>query len=136
MMSKPLLLALLVSISFNLLFGYLSYNFHSDKAVAEAKLENCQKANKSLEESYEKQEKLCKLSDGIISEYNKEKESFSKGTDDLLEKLDKLHKAPLVKSEVVNETPSNVLDSKLPDDVRVLTESACNRVQGKACSTP
>lgn len=72
MFSKPLILALLVSISLNCLFGYLSYSFYSDKAVAESQLDAAVDANKGLQLSLEKKETACKITDVIVSEYTKE----------------------------------------------------------------
>lgn len=144
MLNKPLILTLLVSLSFNGLFGYLSYHFHSEKAVAEIKLETCKKANQSLAESADKADKTCKVGDATASEFKREEQALESDRDGILKQLDSLSVAP--KQDVKKPTPkeatvneeSNVacIDSKLPESVRMLTESACNRVQGKDCSHP
>ena len=143
-LNKPLILALIVSLSLNGLFGYLSYHFHSEKAIAETKLETCKKANQSLVESADKADKTCKVGNAVASEFKREEQALEADRDDILKQLDNLSVAP--KQDVKKPTPkeatvneeSNVagIDSKLPESIRMLTESACNRVQGKDCSHP
>lgn len=143
MFNKPLILALLVSLSLNGLFGYLSYHFHSEKAVAESNLESCKKANQSLVESADKADKTCKVGDAMASEFKREEQALEADRDDILKQLDSLSVAPkqdvkiAPKEATVNEE-SNVagIDDLLPESIRMLTESACNRVQGKDCSHP
>lgn len=143
MFNKPLILVLLVSLSLNGLFGYLSYHFHSEKAVAETKLETCKKANQSLVESADKADKACKVGDVMASEFKREEQSLESDRDDILKQLDSLSVAPkqdvkiAPKEATVNEE-SNVagVDDLLPESIRMFTESACNRVQGKDCSHP
>lgn len=143
-LNKPLILALFVSLPLNGLFGYLSYNFYSKKAVAEINLEVCKKANKSLEESADKADKTCKVGDSMASEFKREEQALEADRDGILKQLDSLIVATkqdvkkiAPKEATVNEE-SNVagVDDMLPDSIRVLTESACNRVQGKDCSHP
>lgn len=144
MFNKPLILTLLVSLSFNGLFGYLSYKFYSDKAVAESKLELAIQANSSLLESSVKADKACTLADGISTEFKREEQALEADRDGILKQLDSLSIVPkqdvkktAPKEATVNEE-SNVagVDDMLPDSIRMLTESACNRVQGKDCSHP
>ena len=144
MFNKPLILTLLVSLSLNGLFGYLSYRFHSEKAVAETKLETCKKANQSLVESADKADKTCKVGEAMASEFKREDQALESDRDDILKQLDNLSvapkqdvKKPVPKEATVNEE-SNVdgVDDLLPESIRMLTESACNRVQGKDCSHP
>jgi hypothetical protein len=78
MLNKPLILVLLVSLSFNGLFGYLSYSFYSDKAVAESQLDTAVDANKGLQESLDKKETACKITDAIVSEYQKKSKRLLK----------------------------------------------------------
>ena len=143
MFSKPLILALFVSISFNITFGYLSYSFYSDKAVAESQLETAVDANKDLKESLDKKETACKITDTIVSEYTKEKQEIVKETDGVLNDIDKLPSVPVQveskpkRQENVKEQSDVVsLDGKLSDDlVRMLSES-CSRARGNACDHP
>ena len=143
MFSKPLILALFVSISFNITFGYLSYSFYSDKAVAEAALDTAVDANKDLKESLDKKETACKITDTIVSEYTKEKQEIVKETDGVLNDIDKLPSMP-VQVESKSKRQENVkeqsdvvsLDDKLSDDlVRLLSES-CSRARGSTCDHP
>lgn len=147
MLSKPFILMLLVSLSFNGLFGYLSYNFHSAKAVAESKLKDCKESNKSLTKSAEKTEKACKIGDDLSSEFKREEQALELDKEALLQEINNLpnaskqdvaKKATIVAQEATVNEQSNVagVDDKLPDSLRMLVESACNRVQGKDCTHP
>lgn len=141
---KPLILALLVSLSFNGLFGYLSYKFHSDKAVAEKSLEQALKTNQSLVKSAENSDKACKVSDGITSEFKREEGALESHTDAIVDRVDKLPKLP--KSPAVATKDTNVakeatkneetdiagIDDLLPDSLRMLTDEAFNSVQRQA----
>ena len=143
MLNKPLIIALFVSISFNCLFGYLSYSFYSDKAVVESQLSTAVKANKDLKESLDKKETACKITDVIVSDYTKEKQEIVKETDSVLNTIDKLPSVPPKgvsspkRQENVKEKSNVVgLDDKLPADlVRLLSES-CSRARGSACDNP
>lgn len=155
MFSKPIVLTLLLSLSFNGLFGYLSYKFYSDKAVAESQLADVVKANKSLVDSLQKKEAACKIEDAINTEYQIEKQELRTKTDSELIAIDKMIDVPapqvqsvkplqnnannpVLRTEVSNET-SNVyisLDSELPPSlVRLLSEN-CIRNKGSACTNP
>ena len=132
MLNKPLITALLVSISLNCLFGYLSYSFYSDKAVAVSQLTTAVKANKDLKESLDKKDTACKIADVIISEYTKEKQEIVKETDGVLNDIDKLPSVPVqVESkpkrqenakEQTKDTPVS-LDAKLGDDITLTISS-------------
>lgn len=143
MLNKPLILTLIVSLSLNLTFGYLSYSFYSDKAVAESKLDTAVDANKGLQESLDKKDTACKITDVIVSEYTKEKQEIVKETDGVLNDIDKLPSTPVQveskpKRQENAEGKTNIvsLDDKLPADlVRMLSES-CSRARGSSCDHP
>lgn len=145
MLTKPFIIALFVSISFNLLFGYLSYSFYSDKAVVQAQLNQAVDANKDLKESLDKKESACKVTDTIVSEYQTEKQEIVKETDSVLNEIDKLRSVPRP-VEIKQKGQENAkkqtqgtyvsLDDTLPPDlVRLLSES-CHRSKGSACTNP
>ena len=145
MFSKPLILALLVSISFNIMFGYLSYSFYSAQAVAEAKLETAVDANKGLQESLDKKDTACLAIDENVAEYIKEKQEIVKETDGVLNVIDKLPSVPVhVESkpkrqenvkEQTKDTPVS-LDGKLPADLVRLLSEVCLRAKGSNCDQP
>lgn len=144
MLSKPIILTLLVSLSFNCLFGYLSYSFYSDKAVAESQLAIAVKANKDLKESLDKKDTACKITDVIVSEYTKEKQEIVKEAEGVLNAIDKMAATPSQvenkpkRQENAKEQKDTIvpLDSKLPDNlVRLLSES-CHRSKGSTCTNP
>ena len=143
MLSKPLIIALLVSISMNCLFGYLSYSFYSDKAVAESKLDAAVDANKGLQLSLEKKETACKITDTIVSEYQTKKQEIVKETDGVLNDIDKLPSVPVQaeskpkRQENAKEQTNIVnLDGKLPADLVGLLSEVCLRAKGSACDHP
>jgi hypothetical protein len=143
LLSKPIIIALLVSISLNGLFGYLSYSFYSDKVVAESQLDTAVKANKDLKESLDKKETACKITDVIVSDYTKEKQEIVKETSGVLNDIDKLPSvSPQVESkpkrqENVKEQIDVVsLDDKLPVDLVRLLSEVCLRAKGSACDHP
>lgn len=141
---KPLILALLVSLSFNGLVGYLSYKFHSDKVVAESRLEDAKEVNSSLVKSAENSDKACKVGDGITSEFKREEGVLESHTDAIVDRVDKLPKLP--KSPSVAPKDTNVakeatkneetdiagIDDLLPDSLRMLTDEAYSSVQRQA----
>lgn len=140
LLSKPIIIALLVSISLNGLFGYLSYSFYSDKAVAESQLTTAVDANKDLKESLDKKETACKITDAIVSEYTKEKQEIVKETDGVLNDIDKLPSVPVhveskpKRQENAKEQTNIVsLDDKLPADLVRLLSEVCLRAKGSAC---
>ncbi len=147
MLNKPLVIALLVSLSVNGLFGYLSYSFYGDKSKAEQSLVVAIEANKSLESSLSKKEQSCQIVDKINSEYQKEKAGIvGEKEQDLLdlskmiqspspEKKEKnAAKIPVNNGDVNEESNVASLDSKLPDNLRLLLSSSCQRVRGEACT--
>jgi ABC-type Na+ efflux pump permease subunit len=140
MLSKPFIIALFVSISLNCLFGYLSYSFYSDKAVAESQLTTAVDANKALKESLDNKESACKITDVIVSEYTKEKQEIVKETDGVLGAIDKMVSTPSQveskpkRQENVKEKSNVVsLDDKLPADLVRLLSEVCLRAKGSAC---
>ena len=145
MLSKPLIIALFVSISLNCLFGYLSYSFYSDKAVAESQLTTAVKANKDLKESLDKKDKACLITDAIISEYQEEKQEIVKEKDRDLNAIDKLPSMP-VQVETKPKRQENAkeqiegapvsLDAKLGDDIKRMLSQSCHSAKGSNCDSP
>ena len=147
-LSKPLILALFVSLSLNGLFGYLSYSFYSDKAVAESQLAMVVDANKDLKESLDKKDTACKITDVIVSEYQTGKQEIVKEKDRDLSAIDKMVATPstpeitskkaaiAAKGAAVEENNVVNLDDKLPDDLVRLLSEVCLRAKGSSCDHP
>lgn len=145
MFSKPLILTLLVSISLNGLFGYLSYHFYGERASSLILLDESVAANKSLESSLEKKEAACLVTDTIVTEYQKEKQEIVGKKDSDLSVIDKMvtkstlePKAEIVARGATQDEETNVvdIDGRLPDALqRVLSES-CHNSKGSICSSP
>lgn len=136
-----------------LVFGYLSYTFYSDKAVAESKLESLQEANKSLEDSLTKANSVTKIVDQTNTEYLVEKQVIVREKDSYLNDLSKLTpvytKPVIVENKavrkgtsitierVMNEQDTYVdIDGQLPDDLVSLLNKVCNESRGSACVHP
>lgn len=145
MLSKALILALMVSISLNFMFGYLSYTFYSDKAVAQSQLAAAVNANKDLQQFLDKKETACKITDVIVSEYTKEKQEIVKETDGVLNSIDKLPSMPAQTEsspkrqenakEQTKDTPVS-LDARLGDDIKRVLSESCLRAKGTNCGYP
>ncbi len=135
MLSKPLVIALLVSLSFNGLFGYLSYAFYGSKQALKSELMQCQQNTLSLEKSVENHRKLCAIQDSISVEWKKEEQEAEKDTESFVEQI---VRAVVTKEATSNETKQTYVDmdsSLSPDVVRVLGE-ACLHSKGSPCSRP
>lgn len=142
-LNKPLLILLLVSLSFSSLFGYLSYKFYGDKQEALMQLEIVKKSNLSLEQSLKKEEAACKIIDKINTELKeeslKEQETASKEIEEI-DKLPAVKKAPFAANKAAEERElkdeDNVVDvdGKLPDSLRRVLQSTYSRVQGEVGS--
>lgn len=134
-LNKPLILAFFVSLSFNGLFGYLSYNFYSKKAVVESQLTQLKSDYKSLEDSMLKQETACKIQEEIVSDFIVEKGVLDQKEKDILTEIDKLPSKPVKQDKPKREDnvqENNVagLDDALPPElVRMLKQSYNNSIQ-------
>ena len=143
MLTKPLIIVLFVSISLNGLFGYLSYSFYSDKAVAESQLEVAIVSNKFMALSLERKDKVCTLQDKIAAENQTEQQEIAGKTDAVLNAIDKMASVSVVEenasngAENVNKTSNVVsLDAELPESLRLLLQDSCNRSKGSECTHP
>ena len=142
-MTKPLLITLFVSITLNGLFGYLSYSFYSDKAVAESQLEVAVVSNKFMALSLERKDKVCTLQDKIAVENQAEQQEIVGKTDAVLNAIDKMASVSVVEekaskgAENVNKTSNVVsLDGVLPSTLVSLLNESCNRSKGSECTHP
>lgn len=135
-MNKLFTYLLFTSLSLNVLFGYLSYSFHSDKAVAEQLLTQCKEANQTLVKSAEKQEKVCDVTDTITTELineNIQKETKKQALLDKIDALPLVRPSPVVTKEKQDESYVD-LDSKLSPDLVRLLDEAYRDSQGQSTS--
>ena len=148
-MTKPLLLALFVSVTLNGLFGYLSYSFYSDKAVAESQLKVAIVSNKFMALSLERKSAACTLQDKIAAENQTEQQEIAGKTDAVLNAIDKMASVSVVeenspkeglfskeKENVNKQSNVAILDDRLPDSLISLLNESCNRSKGSACTHP
>ena len=143
MLTKPLIIVLFVSISLNGLFGYLSYSFYSDKAVAESQLEVAIVSNKFMALSLERKSAACTLQDKIAAENQTEQQEIVGKTEAVLNAIDKMASVSVVEekapkgAENVNKQSNVVsLDDELPEPLRLLLQDSCNRSKGSSCTNP
>lgn len=139
--SKPLILALFVSISLCVMFGYLSYTFYGQKEKAEESLRQALAANSMLEQSLTNQTTVCKVGDSTTAEFKKEEQEVEKDTNNTVSEIDKMvvvKKETVVAKEATKNEESNyvALDGRLPDSLVRLLSEHCLRTKGSACSHP
>ena len=142
-MTKPLLLALFISLALNGLFGYLSYSFYSDKAVAESQLEVAIVSNKFMAVSLERKSQVCTLQDKIAAENQIEQQEIVGKTEAVLSAIDKMASVSVVEenspkgTQNVNKQSTIAdLDDRLPDSLVSLLNESCNRSKGSECTHP
>lgn len=127
LLAKPLILALILSLSLCSLFGYLSYSFYGKYSEANSRLDIALEANVSLVKSSEKQRLACTKADALLADYIKEKAEKDKQTVDVVAAIDTIPKKQN-KIEVANkdvEINAEIdIDSKLPSSLSGLLNEA------------
>lgn len=124
--------------------GYKTYDLSEEKATLGVALTSAQEALKASETAREKDKQSCSLTDLINTEYQEQKQERSDKKDKILDELNKLEakSSPKLKQEAsINEQSTKSLepsesvniDAKLPDDLRVLLDKACNPNKDGVC---
>lgn len=118
--------------------GYKTYDLSEEKATLGVALKSFQEALKASENAREKDKQSCSLTDLINTEYQEQKQERSDKKDKILDELNKLETKPSPKPKQeasINEKPNVSLDidSKLPDDLRLLLDKACNPNKDGVC---
>ena len=133
------LLGVLVALVFLCSFlGYKTYDLSEQKATLSVALGSAQDALKASENAREKDKQNCSLTDLINTEYQEQKQERSDKKDKILDELNKLEAKPTLqpKQEAsINEqsTKSLDIDAKLPDDLWMLLDKACNPNKDGVC---
>lgn len=135
---KFLLGALAILILLCSFLGYKTYSLSEEKATLSVALASAQEALKASENARDKDKQSCSLTDLINTEYQEQKQERSDKKDKILDELNKLESKPSLKSKQeasINEKPNVSLDidSKLPDDLRLLLDKACNPNKDGVC---
>ena len=135
---KFLLGALAILVLFCSFLGYKTYDLSEKNATLGVALASAQEALKASENAREKDKQSCSLTDLINTEYQEQKQERSDKKDKILDELNKLEAKPSPKSKQetsINEKPNVSLDidSKLPDDLRLLLDKACNPNKDGVC---
>ena len=141
---KFLLGALAILVLLCSFLGYKMYDLSEEKATLGVALTSAQEALKASENAREKDKQSCSLTDLINTEYQEQKQERSDKKDKILDELNKLEakSSPKLKQEAsINEKPNVSLesseavniDSKLPDDLRMLLDKACNPNKDGVC---
>jgi hypothetical protein len=133
-LSKPLILAIFVSLSLNGLFGYLSYHFYGERASALLSLDIALESNKALEKSISNQETACKIADTISTDNQKEQKELELSKQETLVKIDKLPAFDVPhgsenKAKINEENAYVNLDGRLPDELVILLQSSYHSLQ-------
>ena len=135
---KLLLGALAILILLSSFLGYKTYDLSEEKSTLSVALASAQEALKASENARDKDKQSCSLTDLINTEYQEQKQEHSDKKDKILDELNKLESKPSLKSKQeasINEKPNVSLDidSKLPDDLRLLLDKACNPNKDGVC---
>lgn len=141
---KFLLGALAILVLLCSFLGYKTYDLNEEKAALGATLDNVKEALKASENAREKDNQSCSLTDLINTEYQEQKQERSDKKGKILDELNKLEAKPSPKSKQeasINEKPNVSLesseavniDAKLPDDLRMLLDKACNPNKDGVC---
>ncbi|MNQ59020.1 hypothetical protein D3C85_732400 [compost metagenome] len=139
MLNKPIILALLVLFSFCCLFGYLSYKFYGQKTKAEVELAQAVQINANLQDSLVKKEQECKITDNLVSEWQKEKDDSNKQKDSDIQKIDSIpKKGPTSPKMGTDEKTTDEvdIDGRLPDSFISVLSDSCRKNGGTSCANP
>jgi len=147
MMNRIVLIAFAVLLSFTILFGYLSYKFHAEKAVAVGELRVAQESLKTAQKAYETKDLSCKIDDTSVVEVEKEKKELQTKVETLSEQIANLKtgitKKPTIiitqkeNSQVEKQNEVLVGSELLSDDLkRLLNSSYCSvETNDPSCTT-
>lgn len=141
---KFLLGALSILVLLCSFLGYKTYDLSKDKATLGVALTSAQEALKATENAREKDKQSCSLTDLINTEYQEQKQERSDKKDKILDELNKLEAKSTTKpkqEDPINEQSTKSLesseavniDAKLPDDLRMLLDKACNPSKDGVC---
>lgn len=135
---KFLLGALAILVLLCSFLGYKTYDLSEENGYLKVSIASAQEALKASENAREKDKQSCSLTDLINTEYQEQKQERSDKKDKILDELNKLEAklSPKPKQETsINEKPNVSLDidSKLPDDLRLLLDKACNPNKDGVC---
>ncbi|MNQ04611.1 hypothetical protein D3C85_173290 [compost metagenome] len=134
MPSKPLILIIVVLLSFTLLFGYLSYNFYGKKVEAESSLRDMKGQMSALQDSYDKQEKACRIADSITTELQEESKVKEKDKQELLGKIDKIPAKPKAPIQETTKNEEVDIDAVLPLELRRMLQHSYDNLQRQGAS--
>ncbi|MNF50947.1 hypothetical protein D3C84_322560 [compost metagenome] len=134
MPSKPLILIIVVLLSFTLLFGYLSYNFYGKKVEAESSLRDMKGQMSALQDSYDKQAKACHIADSITTELQEESKVKEKDKQELLDKIDKIPSKPKAPIQEATKNEDIDIDAVLPLELRRMLQHSYDNLQRQGAS--
>lgn len=128
----PITFYIILGLSISTLgFGYLSYKFHADKAIAAHALKESKETIAEYEKSLNLKHLSCEISDKVTNEYQAEKQAQQNKVQTTISKIDALPQKPT--QATPNEINDINIDSKLPDSVISLLRESCLPDEGTAC---
>lgn len=138
--SKPLVLALIISLSINgLLFG-VSKHFYDAKAEAVGQVGFLKQTLSDQMIASNKADSACVISHSLVSEYQEEKKGLESVEREALEAVDKIpNEQPKAAQSGASHVQKDVvvsLDDKLPDSVVSLLKQTFDSVQRQSARHP
>lgn len=134
---KPLIIALLVSLSFNGLLIGISKQFYDAKAEAVYSLKEAEKTILEQQKSKELADKACVIADSVATSFQKENNQAVEDRDKELSSIQSIPSTQKVEV-IVNDVKSNVasIDDRLPAELISVLSSTDNRVQRQTNPNP
>lgn len=146
MLSKPLIIALIISLSFNALLIGISKHLYDAKAKAIYSLKEAEKTVLEQQKAYELANKACVIGDEGSASFWEEKQDNDKQKDSDISKIDSIPKMGTVSPKVgtIEEKANDEIltnnavdiDSKLPDVLIGVLSETDRRVQRQTNSNP
>jgi len=130
-MNRIVLIAFAVLLSFTALFGYLSYSFHSDKAIVVGELRVAQESLKTAQKAYETKDMSCKINDTSVVEVEKEKKELQTKVETLSEQIASLKSKKLLTKPIA--TSKDEVKSYLTGD-EMLSEELVVLLHNSYCT--
>lgn len=136
--SKPLIMALLVSLSLNGLLVGVSKHYYDARAEAVYSLKEAEKTILEQLKAKELADKACVIADSVATSFQIENNQSVEERDKELSSIQSIPSTPKKVEVTVNDVKSNVasIDDKLPDNLISVLSSTDNRVQRQTNPNP
>lgn len=139
--SKPIILALVISLSINGLLLGISKHLYDAKAEVVGQVGLIKQTLSAQIIASNKADSACVISHSLVSEYQEDKKGIESVEREALEDVDKLSNEPqevppeMRKGNVQNNDVVS-LDGRLPDSLRRVLQSSYDSIQGQGTRHP